>query len=98
MTTVTAEVDAREAARLADRLRGVVMVAEPVLEPEEMGVLDEAASFLDDAAGFERGMQLKQSPLSGEIYIVEKWIELDDGKVIALEKGPAEDEDTEADQ
>ena len=95
MTTVTSEIDAREAARLADRLRDVIREAEPALEPDEMNVLGEAATFLDEAADVKRGMQLKQSPLTSETYVVRKWIDLNNGGIIALEKEPAEDEATE---
>ena len=98
MTTVTAEIDALEAARLADRLRDVVMDAEPALEPDEMGALDEAAIFLDGAAGVTYGTRLKQSPLTGETYVVEKWIDHDDGRLIALAKEPAGDETTEGER
>jgi hypothetical protein len=96
MTTVTSEIDAQHAARLAQRLRRVIMEAEPALEPDEMGSLGEAADFLDDAAGVKRGIRLKQSAVTGETYVVRKWIDLGDGKVIALEKEPAEDENKEA--
>ena len=89
MTTVTAEIDAREAARLADRLRRIGTEAEPALEPEEMSVLGEAADFLDDAAGVKRGKEVKQSPATGKVYIVRKWIDRGDGQVIALAKEPA---------
>lgn len=98
MTTVTAEIDARKAARLADRLRDVVTDAEPPLEPEEMAVLDKTACFLDRAAGVKHGAIIKQSPLTGETYVVEKWIDLDDGGIIALAEEPADDEGTEAER
>jgi hypothetical protein len=67
------------------------MEAEPALEPDEMGVLDEAADFLDDAAGVEYGKRLKQSPVTGEMFVVRKWIDLGGGQIIALEKEPVED-------
>ena len=98
MTTVTSEIDARHAARLASRLRGIVMEAEPALEPDEMGYLDEAADFLDDAAGVEYGKRLKQSPATGETFVVRKWIDCGDGQIIALAKEPAEDEEQEAER
>ena len=96
MTTVSAEIDVQHAAQLAERLRGIAMDAEPALEPDEMGLLGEAADFLDDAAGVERGMQLKQSSVTGEIFVVRKWIDLGDGQIIALEKEPADDAGEEA--
>jgi hypothetical protein len=86
MTTVTSEIDARHAARLAERLRRIVMEAEPALEPDEMGVLSETADFPDDAAGVERGERLTQSPTTGQTYAVRKWIDLGDGEIIALAK------------
>jgi hypothetical protein len=98
MTTVSSEIDAREATRLADRLRDVVREAEPALEPDEMNVLDEAANFLDDAAGVKYGTRFKQSPLTSQTYVVRKWIDLGDGKTIALEKESAGDEGTEAER
>jgi len=92
MTTVTSEIDVQHAARLAERLREIMTAAEPALEPDEMGALDETADFLEDAAGVERGKRLKQSPVTGETYVVRKWIDLDDGQVIALEKEPADED------
>jgi len=98
MTTVSSEIDAQHAARLASRLRGIVMEAEPALEPDEMGVLDEAADFLDDAAGVEYGKRLKQSPATGDRFVVRKWIDCGDGKIIALAKEPLEDEGEEGER
>jgi len=98
MTTVTAEIDAQNAARLAERLRSIVMEAEPALRPDEMGYLKTAANLLDDAAGVERGKQLKESPVTGETYVVRKWIDLGEGKIIALAKEPADGEGEEADR
>jgi len=95
MTTVTSEIDAQHAARLAERLRSIVTEAEPALGPSEMAFLDEAADFLDDAARVERGERLKQSPVTGQMFVVRKWIDLGDGKITALAKEPAEDEGEE---
>jgi len=86
MTTVTAQIDARHAARLADRLRRIATEAEAALESGEMGYLDQAADFLEDAAGVERGKQVKQSTVTGEVYVVSKWINRGDGQVVALTK------------
>jgi hypothetical protein len=88
MTTVVAEIDARHAARLALRLRGIATKGEPALEPDQSGLLKEAADFLEDAAGVERGKQVKQSTVTGEVFVVRKWIDRGDGQVVALTKEP----------
>ena len=98
MVTVAAEIDAQHAARLAERLRGIAMDPESALRPDEVGYLDEAADFLEDAAGVERGKRVKQSPVTGETFVVRKWIEHRGEQVVALTKEPVEDEDQEAER
>lgn len=98
MVTVAAEIDAQHAARLAERLRGIAMDPESALRPDEVGYLDEAADFLEDAAGVERGKRVKQSPVTGETFVVRKWIDCGGGQIIALAKEPLEDEGEEADR
>lgn len=84
------EVDARHAAQLADRLRDITMESRPALADDQLEALNKAAELLDDAAGVERGERVMESPTTGETYIVEKWIELGDAGVIALESDPVE--------
>jgi hypothetical protein len=96
MTTLTSEIDARHAAQLAERLRAITMESRPALADDQLDVLDEAAGFLDDAAGVERGERVMESSMTGETYVVHKWIDLGDAGVIALAKEPAEDEEESA--
>jgi hypothetical protein len=95
MTDGTPEFDAGHAAQLADRLRGIAMEAEPALQKDELETLGQTASFLDDAAGLERGERVVQSPTTGNAYVVRRWIDLGDAEVIALDSEPATPEEIE---
>jgi hypothetical protein len=96
MTAGTTEIDPRHAARLADRLRSLITKAEPALQKDELETLSQTASFLDDAAGVERGERVMERPTTGKTYVVHRWIELGDAGVIALESEPAAPEKIEA--
>ena len=91
MTTVTSEIDAQRAARLAEGLRAIGRKAEPALEPDELDHIDVTAAKLEEAAHVEHGERVMQSPATGETYVVQKWIDLGDAGVIALSKEPTED-------
>ena len=95
MASEPSEFDARHAAQLADRLRDITMESRPALVDDQLDVLDEAAGVLDDAAGVERGERMMEISMTGDTYVVKKWIELGDAGVIALESEPAADDEAE---
>ena len=91
MTIITSEIDVQRAGQLAARLRNLIT-------RDELETLGQTASFLDDAAGVERGERVMQSPTTGKTYVVHRWIELGDAGVIALSSKPAPEDEVEGER
>ena len=88
---VESEVDPHRAAQLASDLRGIITAAEPALEADELQTLSEVAEFVEDAGCIKTGEKRMWSELTGQEYRVTRWVEVGDGKIMALSKQGVED-------
>lgn len=89
-------VDAPRADQLAKDVRRVSRAADPALEGDELQVLDEVADFLEETACIETGERFMESPVTDKVYRVTKWIETDDGQLMALDKEEVDPDEVEA--
>lgn len=83
---VESDVDVDRADHLVRDLEGLVTMAEPALEPEELDTLNEAIEFIEDVGGIQTGERYMESEMTDTTYRVTRWVELGDGQVMALSK------------
>lgn len=88
---VESEVDVDRADQLVRELEGLVTMAEPALEENELESLNDAMGFIEDVAGIETGKQFMESEMTDRTYLVTRWVEMGDGQIMALSKREVED-------
>jgi hypothetical protein len=85
-------IDPERADNVARRLQHLAHSAEAALEPDELEAVDEAVTLIEEYAGIQHGDRIMNSRLSGHTYRVTRWVELDEDRMIALEKEVIDDE------
>lgn len=88
---VESMIDVDRADQIVREIEGLVTMAEPALEADELETLNDAMDFIEDAAGIQTGEKLMDSPTTGTTYRVTRWVDAGEGQVVALAKTEADD-------
>jgi len=80
------ELDPLEVNQHVEALEGVICAIEPALDDDEYMTLKEISMYLEKLANIETEERYVESPITGVRYRTTRWVDLGDGKIVALEK------------